>query len=644
MLIRMRLIIMLFVVMGQCSSKKQNVVLLYIENINEVMKVLKLLDPQNPASKDVLGNIRKLVTESVYFHNVHGEVASASNFAALITGKPAVDLGIIRGKILPFDYFPSIASSGGLKLEEVTLAEALKGRGYRTWFSGFWKLGLGTHGDAYPIRHGFDTWMGVAHPHDEWCRRKGIGEVNHDKNHPYMHLLYKISFLWSLVFLLLTTLVWLKVINIKLFINLIIYTFTTSFAFYILLHLFMIQRSASCVLYYHDSIYQQPYEAKNLTLHFTQYTTKLIHLSAEHNMRVHSPFFMVLNYLKMKPPYFHSNYFRKQSTNTWSSSLLELDWSIGEIVETLKHTNLYNETVLVLTGNNNCEQSVHDHGDIVAYQRYAQNDFREVKVPTNTLSTDCLIMPLFIKDTNKNRLSSHVYEYVSVTDIYQTILDLSQSDSKLMYPNSLVRLYRKSKCLRRHSGSSAGNSSDDLFERSSESTDPSSTAAQSISNDDEKRWAVESADEDAVVETYVDDAQARTMHCEQNSMFHNRHTYMFHYYNLQKPMAITYRGQFKVIFVNYYVDGYVEKLSSPIIIDLKNSNMTYSQLEHVYENVSQLLQTHLAARQMKNTFSSEFEMPVYPWLMPCANFPRCETHGEVEDDFSGLIANFNDNR
>ena len=196
-----------------CVCKKQNVILLYIENINEVIKVLKLLDPQNHASKDVLGNIRKLVTDSVHFHNVHGEVASASTFASLITGRPAVDTGIIRGKILPFDSFPSVASSGGLKTDKVTLAEALKAHGYRTWFSGFWKLGLGPRGKGFPMRHGFDTWLGVAHPHDEWCRRREMDDTathGNDDDHPYMNLIYKISFLWSLVFLSLTTLVWMK--------------------------------------------------------------------------------------------------------------------------------------------------------------------------------------------------------------------------------------------------------------------------------------------------------------------------------------------------------------------------------------------------------------------------------------------------
>lgn len=357
------------------ATLKQNIVLLYVENINEVMKVFKVLDTGG-TGKDNFTNIGQLYSESVQFHHMYGELASASNFGAILTGKSAVDLGLIRGKVLPFDYFPSIASSGGLSPNEKTIAEVLKDNGYRTWFTGYWKLGLGPKGDGYPIKHGFDTWMGVAHPHDEWCRRKD-NEAPREKSHPYMNLLYKISFIWSLVFLLLTTLVWLKFIGVKLFINLIIYTFSTSFAFYVLLHLFMIQRSASCVLYYHDFIYKQPYDVRNLTLHFTKHSTKLISLAAGR-----TPFLMVLNYLKAKPPYFHSNFFRTQSTSTWSGSLLELDWSIGQVVDMLKEMKVYNDTVIIMTGSNSCEMNIPDSG-VTAYERLQKNVFRKVEGKKN---------------------------------------------------------------------------------------------------------------------------------------------------------------------------------------------------------------------------------------------------------------------
>ena len=219
-----------------------------------------------------------------------------------------------------------------------------------------------------------DTWMGIAHPHNEWCHRKGLLNRILNKNHPYVTLFYKTYFLWALIFLLLSTLVWLKFITLRLYANLLIYTLSTSLAFYILLHLFMIQRSASCVLYYHDFIYQQPYEMKNLTLHFTQHSKKLISIVAD----TPSPFFMVLNYIKMMQPLFHSNYFRTKSIDTWSSAMLELDWSVGEVIKQLKDVGIYDETVVILMGNKNCENLLQDSITTTVYERYNKNDFRKI--------------------------------------------------------------------------------------------------------------------------------------------------------------------------------------------------------------------------------------------------------------------------
>jgi len=52
----------------------------------------------------------------------------------------------------------------GLPDEEVTIAEALKGSGYRTMIVGKWHLG---HQDEYlPLRHGFDQWFGLPYSND----------------------------------------------------------------------------------------------------------------------------------------------------------------------------------------------------------------------------------------------------------------------------------------------------------------------------------------------------------------------------------------------------------------------------------------------------------------------------------------------
>ena len=349
------------------KTERPNFIILYIEHINEI-----LADLQSPTLGEDLKNLNDLIKGSTTFHSVYGESSSASTFAAMFTGKPAVDLGIIRGKLLPFNSFPSLASSGGLKTTEQTVAKLLLANGYLTWFSGFWKLGLGSEGKDYPTAHGFNSWLGVAYPHNEWCEQQKSVITNQETllNHPYLKLFYRTSFLWLILFLFLTVLVWFRFITLNLYMNLLVYTISTALAFYILLHLFIVQRSASCVLYYQDTIAQQPYDMTNVTLQFTQHSAKLLDT-------VSGPFFMVLNYLKMKPPYMHSSYFTTARARARRNALLELDWSVGFITEKLRKHDVYENTMILLTGGNSYSNSF--TGPLNGYYKNSSNEFEEVK-------------------------------------------------------------------------------------------------------------------------------------------------------------------------------------------------------------------------------------------------------------------------
>jgi len=79
---------------------------------------------------------------------------------ALLTGRYAVRSGMChdRRRVL----FPS--STGGLPAGDVTLAEALKAKGYATACVGKWHLG---HLPAYlPTKHGFDSYLGIPYSND----------------------------------------------------------------------------------------------------------------------------------------------------------------------------------------------------------------------------------------------------------------------------------------------------------------------------------------------------------------------------------------------------------------------------------------------------------------------------------------------
>ena len=56
----------------------------------------------------------------------------------------------------------------GLPHKEITIAEALKQRGYATGAAGKWHLGDFKHVPEFnPMRHGFDDWLGINSANDE---------------------------------------------------------------------------------------------------------------------------------------------------------------------------------------------------------------------------------------------------------------------------------------------------------------------------------------------------------------------------------------------------------------------------------------------------------------------------------------------
>ncbi|MDA1370218.1 MAG: sulfatase [Proteobacteria bacterium] len=89
--------------------------------------------------------------------------------AALLTGRLPVRTGLY-GKSIGV-YFPD--EPGGFPVEEVSIAEALKERGYATGIFGKWHLGDALH--AYPTEHGFDEWLGVPYSNDmDWVGDPGF--------------------------------------------------------------------------------------------------------------------------------------------------------------------------------------------------------------------------------------------------------------------------------------------------------------------------------------------------------------------------------------------------------------------------------------------------------------------------------------
>jgi arylsulfatase len=102
-------------------------------------------------------SLDRMASEGVRFTNfcAADPVCSPSR-AALLTGRYPTRVDV------PRVLFPQ--DTGGLNLEESTLANVLKNTGYRTMCIGKWHLGRPT---AYlPTSRGFDTYFGIPYSND----------------------------------------------------------------------------------------------------------------------------------------------------------------------------------------------------------------------------------------------------------------------------------------------------------------------------------------------------------------------------------------------------------------------------------------------------------------------------------------------
>jgi arylsulfatase A-like enzyme len=102
-------------------------------------------------------NLDRMAAEGLKFTQFYSAAPVCTpSRAALMTGRLPVRSGLTR---VLFPY-----SDGGMPESEVTVAETLRGSGYRTACVGKWHLGWQTK--YLPTRHGFDSYFGIPYSND----------------------------------------------------------------------------------------------------------------------------------------------------------------------------------------------------------------------------------------------------------------------------------------------------------------------------------------------------------------------------------------------------------------------------------------------------------------------------------------------
>ena len=191
-------------------------------------------------------------------------------------------------------------SSHGINANEVTLAEICKQKGYATACYGKWHLGH--HEKFLPMQHGFDDYFGLPYSNDMWPYHPGVLHL------PMKERLKK----WP--------------------------------------HLPLIEK---------NRVINPKVTAKDQELLTTQYTERTVSFIEKNKDK---PFFVYLPHSMVHVPLYVSDKFKgKSKAGLFGDVMMEVDWSVGRILETLRKNKLDKNTLVIFTSDNGPWLNYGDH-------------------------------------------------------------------------------------------------------------------------------------------------------------------------------------------------------------------------------------------------------------------------------------------
>jgi arylsulfatase A-like enzyme len=193
----------------------------------------------------------------------------------------------------------------GINASEVTLAEICKQKGYATACYGKWHLGH--HRKFLPMQHGFDDYFGLPYSNDMWPYHPGVLHL------PMEQRLKK----WT--------------------------------------HLPLIDG---------NSIINPKVTGKDQEQLTTQYTERAVQFIEKNK---DNPFLVYLPHSMVHVPLYVSEKFKgKSKAGLFGDVMMEVDWSVGQILDTLRRQKLDKNTLVIFTSDNGPWLSYGDHAGSAA--------------------------------------------------------------------------------------------------------------------------------------------------------------------------------------------------------------------------------------------------------------------------------------
>ncbi|MFP6764241.1 MAG: sulfatase [Planctomycetaceae bacterium] len=189
----------------------------------------------------------------------------------------------------------------GIHADELTIAEVLKPRGYATAIFGKWHLGH--HQKFLPLQHGFDEYFGLPYSNDMWPYHPNVLHL------PMEQRLKR----WP--------------------------------------HLPLIEGNRTV------KVPVTPADQTQLTTWYTEHAVQFIEQHRD------EPFFLYVPHSMPHVPLYVSDKFQgKSKRGLYGDVIMEIDWSVGQILEALKKHGLDENTMVIYTSDNGPWLSYGNHG------------------------------------------------------------------------------------------------------------------------------------------------------------------------------------------------------------------------------------------------------------------------------------------